>query len=313
MTAGRVVAAALCLWATAGVPAAAQTQASACRSISACLAVDTDDDGDTLTVAASAGSVSVGSSEPTVESSPAVVVRCVALQPAGGEFFGESSHLSDAQMAARAQIAPSARVPGQMYALYCQRSDDPTRTWTLRQPLQVFAPAAAAPAPAPAPAEVLAVQAASQIALPAPTPATAPPREVVGLVGIATWLWVDPGAWVPVSATAAAGPAPVTCDGPGKPYLFHVPDDQQQTGCSYVFQWASDDHRHDTHGEDGDDVYHARASIVWAVTWTATTGETGTLADMTTTTGFDLTVGEIQAVVCADTALGDCNPTTSVG
>ena len=81
---------------------------------------------------------------------------------------------------------------------------------------------------------------------PAPTPATAPPRDIVGLVGIATWLWVDPG-------------------------------------------------------------------IVWAVTWTATSGEAGALADMTTTTAFDLTIGEIQAVVCYDTPLGQCNPTTTLG
>jgi hypothetical protein len=80
-----------------------------------------------------------------------------------------------------------------------------------------------------------------------------------------------------------------------------------------VFQWASDDHRHDTHGEDADDLYHARASIVWAVAWTATDGEAGALADMTTTSGFDLSVGEIQAVVCTDTALGQCDPTTTVG
>jgi hypothetical protein len=45
---------------------------------------------------------------------------------------------------------------------------------------------------------------------------------------------------------------------------------------------------------------------VWAVTWTATDGEAGALADMTTTAGFDLSVGEIQAVVCTDTPLGQC-------
>jgi hypothetical protein len=106
----------------------------------------------------------------------------------------------------------------------------------------------------------------------------------------------------------------VTCEGPGKPYRFDVPDNTQHTGCSYVFQWASDDHRHDDHGEDADDLYHAQASIVWNVTWQATTGESGTLADMTTTTtAFDLTIGEIQAVVCYDTPLGHCNPTTTVG
>jgi hypothetical protein len=34
---------------------------------------------------------------------------------------------------------------------------------------------------------------------------------------------------------------------------------------------------------------------------------------MTTTTAFDLTIGEIQAVVCYDTPLGQCNPTATLG
>jgi hypothetical protein len=151
-------------------------------------------------------------------------------------------------------------------------------------------------------------------------------RQMFGLVVVFTLLAAG-GWWVWGKVTQADdnsqsaawdlgeghGKHPVTCRGPGKPYLFAVPDDQQQTGCSYVFQWASDDHRHDTHGEDHDDVYHARASIVWAVTWTATSGETGALADMTTTAAFDLTIGEIQAVVCYDAPLGQCNPATTLG
>jgi hypothetical protein len=141
---------------------------------------------------------------------------------------------------------------------------------------------------------------------------------------------------VPLSATAQAGTTtvtatatpvrtvwdlgeghgrrPVTCHGPGIPYRFGINDDAQRTWCSYTFTWASDDHRHNDHGEDADDLYHATASIVWAVTWREeTTGETGALADMTTTTAFDLTVGEIQAVVCYDTPLGQCGPTTTLG
>jgi hypothetical protein len=35
--------------------------------------------------------------------------------------------------------------------------------------------------------------------------------------------------------------------------------------------------------------------------------------DMTTTAAFDLTIGEIQAVVCYDAPLGQCNPATTLG
>jgi hypothetical protein len=49
---------------------------------------------------------------------------------------------------------------------------------------------------------------------------------------------------------------------------------------------------------------------VWAVRWTASHGDQGNLADMTTTTAFDLTIGEIQAVVCYDTPLDQCDHTT---
>ena len=321
----------LCLTASGAI---AQTASDACGGTRTCAVVD--DKADTVSVRASSQELVAGSPvAPVAAVGSGVRTVCVALQPGGGEGFDESRFLSPAQMAARVSIRPGARVAGQMYALYCQRSDDPTGMWNLRQPLAVFTPAVPGPARGPTPVEVLATQAASQIALPAPAPATAPPREIVGLVGIATWLWVDPTQWTPLSASAAAGGVevtataapvrtvwdlgeghgrrPVTCPGPGKPYRFDVPDDTQHTGCSYVFQWASDDHRHDDHGEDADDLYHARASIVWGVTWQASTGETGSLADMTTTTPFDLTIGEIQAVVCYDTPLGHCNPTTTLG
>ncbi len=291
-----------------------------------------------MSVNASGSAAAPGVAAPTGAGAGGGPVRCVRYlylhveQIADGQYLAVPDTLPIGHLDA-VGIPASARVDGQWYRPYCLPPE--AAVWRADGPLAAFTPTAPAPPPGGVPAEVLAAQAAAQIALPAPTPATAPPRDIVGLVGIATWLWVDPAAWAPLSATAEAGPVsvtatatpvrtvwdlgeghgrrPVTCNGPGKPYLFHVPDDQQQTGCSYVFQWASDDHRHDTHGEDPDDLYHARASIVWAVTWTATTGETGALADMTTTTAFDLTIGEIQAVVCYDTPLGHCNPTTTLG
>jgi hypothetical protein len=315
----------------------AQAQSRAgCAGVSQCVIASEDDEADRVDVMASSEASAPGSpAAPAAAGGSGPRTWCLALQPGGGEGFDESRFLTPEQMAARITVRPSTRVAGQMYALYCQRSDDVTGMWNLREPLGVFTPPPPAAPRGPTPTEVLATQAAAQIALPAPMPSTAPPRDIVGLVGISTWLWVDPAQWVPLAATAAAGgvevtatatpvrtvwdmgeghdKGPVTCRGPGKPYLFGVPDNTQRTWCSYVFQWASDDHRHDDHGEDTDDVYHARADIIWEVTWHASTGESGTLAEMMTSTAFDLTIGEIQAVVCYDTPLGHCNPTTTGG
>jgi hypothetical protein len=170
----------------------------------------------------------------------------------------------------------------------------------------VYDPADPAPAPVPPPAELVALEAAQQVPLVAPHPRTSPPDADL-LVGLPTWLWIDPAAWQPFTATAAvpgvsvtvtATPTrvvwdmgddeQVTCSGPGTPWDPAGGDDQR-TDCSYTYRWVS------AHRPDG--VYHASATVQWAVTWGASTGETGTLADASRTTALDLTVTERQAVV----------------
>lgn len=171
----------------------------------------------------------------------------------------------------------------------------------------------------------LAMSAYDQIPLPYPVPHTAPGLERPHIVGLPTWLWIDPGQWQTRTATAAipgfsvtvtatpdrvtwnlgerdpdqrrAGRA-VTCRGPGEVYDF-AGGDGQHSDCAYTYQWIS------SHQPEG--RYHATATQAWAVTWQASTGQTGTLAEATRTTSFDLTVDEIEATICYQPDPDDCD------
>ena len=119
---------------------------------------------------------------------------------------------------------------------------------------------------------VVAEQAARQLGLASPTIEMAPPDGSAQLVGLASWLWIDPGQWRALSASASAGPvtttatasptkvvfdmgdgASVTCDGPGTPYS--PADPGATTDCSYT--WP----------EPGS--FTVTATIFWSVTWSA--------------------------------------------
>jgi hypothetical protein len=119
---------------------------------------------------------------------------------------------------------------------------------------------------------VVAQQAVRQLAFGSPTIEMAPPDGDPQLVGVATWLWIDQGAWRTLTATATAGTVTatataspskvvwdmgdgneVTCDGPGTPYRSSDPNGT--TDCSYT--WS----------EPGS--YQVTATVYWSVTWTA--------------------------------------------
>jgi hypothetical protein len=118
---------------------------------------------------------------------------------------------------------------------------------------------------------VVAQQAASQLALASPTIEMAPPAGAAQLVGVATWLWIDQGAWQALTATASVGTVTttatalptkvvwdmgdghsVTCDGPGIPYDPSNPNGT--TDCSYTWSVAGS--------------YHVTATVYWSVSWT---------------------------------------------
>jgi hypothetical protein len=118
----------------------------------------------------------------------------------------------------------------------------------------------------------MAQQAVKQLGLGAPVIDMAPPAGSPQLVGVPTWLWINPAAWKAltasatagtVTATAAAAPSKVvwemgngqsvTCDGPGTPYSSSEPS--ATTDCSYT--WT------------GPGSYQVTATVYWSVTWTA--------------------------------------------
>ena len=119
---------------------------------------------------------------------------------------------------------------------------------------------------------VVARQAVKHLGLSSPQVEMAPPDGSPQLVGVATWLWVDPTGWHPVSASASAGGvtttataaptkvvwdmgdgATVTCDGPGTPY--DQADPGGSTACSYTWPAPGS--------------YTVTATAYWSVTWTA--------------------------------------------
>ena len=119
---------------------------------------------------------------------------------------------------------------------------------------------------------VVAEQAVRRLGLSSPVIRMAPPSGDAQLVGVATWLWIDPASWKTLSASASAGPVTttatatpskvtwnmgngdsVTCQGPGTPYDPSQPN--ATTNCSYT--WAAPG------------TYTVTATIYWSVSWTA--------------------------------------------
>jgi hypothetical protein len=119
---------------------------------------------------------------------------------------------------------------------------------------------------------VVAQQAVKQLGFVSPTIEMAPPDGSPQLVGVASWLWLAPGAWQTLTASASAGPVTttatatpskvvwdmgngdtVTCDGPGTPYSSAAPN--ATTDCSYTWPQAG--------------TFTVTATVYWSVTWRA--------------------------------------------
>jgi hypothetical protein len=155
----------------------------------------------------------------------------------------------------------------------------------------------------------LAEHAVSRLRLPLPMPRFDPRRESsVGpatLVNVPTWFWVDGwtpaarrtqagGVWAEVSAvpvettwTPGDGGAPVRCGGPGIPWT----SDRQSPAkaCRYTYARSSAAQR--------GDVYLARVTVVWRVSWRGSGGLGGTLPLMERQSTFPVAVAERQTVV----------------
>lgn len=153
-----------------------------------------------------------------------------------------------------------------------------------------------------------------RITPPLPAPNVSPAEAVVVLP---TWLWVDEPSWQPASATATDGSVSVrvearpvsvtwdlvegtrTCDGPGIPWSQAAHDAYEaqpeavrgrgNPACTFTFV-------HSSTTQPGD-VYAASVTVTWEFAWWLNGQPRGVFGTVERTTGFDLRVGEIQALI----------------
>lgn len=154
----------------------------------------------------------------------------------------------------------------------------------------------------------LAEDASDRAPIPLPGIRLSPPEGREQVVGIETWLWIDPAQWQPVSSSASAGAvtatataAPesvtwsmgngdtMTCPGPGTPYEPAAAAAGQKPTCSYTFRRSS------ARAPEGE--YRLQATVTWRVTWSASGAPGGgALGTVTRTSAIPIRVAEIQAV-----------------
>jgi len=204
--------------------------------------------------------------------------------------------------------------PGAWYSVTCA---DLATGAQVTQTIWITAPPVAVPQVDP---RILALQAENSIRLPAPVVHLNPSGSAV--VGLATWMWVDPSIWHAyevtasagtVSATAVARPVDViwttgdggrlTCGGPGAAYDPSLPSAWQETYCSHTYARTSIGQP--THDGDPDHgQFGLVATVVWAVDWTAVGASGGgTLPTLTTSSAAPLRVVQIESLNAASANL----------
>jgi hypothetical protein len=124
----------------------------------------------------------------------------------------------------------------------------------------------------------------------------------MGIVGVPAWLWVDaPDAQTfgPAMSSASAGGVTVSAKARVSKVVWSMGDGKAVTCASAgtAFRTGDSGKRSPdcgyTYTRQG--TYTIRATSSWAITWTATTGVTGSMALSFTSTRV-LVVGEIQVV-----------------
>ena len=147
----------------------------------------------------------------------------------------------------------------------------------------------------------------AQLDVPDPDITGSPGLGEAQLVGVRTWLWV--ANWGPVTAQATLGGVTATvtatpvgatfdtgdgtvldCDDGGVPFDVTIPADEQPTACTHVYVDRT------TVDDPSGDV-PLTATVTYAVSWTATNGQSGSLADVVRSASLPVTVREAQAVI----------------
>jgi hypothetical protein len=199
-----------------------------------------------------------------------------------------------------APVPSGSMTEGEQYFLQCRYADDDNLAY-----LDSFVYQPGVPDAGPR-VDAIARQVYEEVPLAYPVPHTSPSPDMPQLVGFPVWLWVDDGVWrtfdasasvAGVSVSVVAQPREVRWDmgdgttvtcGQGSAWNPDGPADQN-TDCDHVYQFVSDD--------EPNGRYAASVTVVWSVSWSASTGESGTLPDASRTTTFELDVTERQAVI----------------
>ncbi len=235
--------------------------------------------------------------QPPTESPRPVLYR----QHAGGElmvrpalFRGSTSVVA---------VAVPGGGPGAWYLYRCATpGDSGDESLLYRAPVWI-ADAAPGVAAAPDP-NALAEQARSQLRLAGPRIDMNPVGDQ--LLGLPTWLWLDPAGWGQVSATAAAGGVSVTavarpvsvvwslgdggsvtCTGPGTPFPAGADPSSASPTCGYTY-------RHPSLTAPGG-RWAVTATVRWDVTW-AGAGRAGAFAGLTTVSTTTARVIDVPAL-----------------
>ncbi|MFL1375770.1 hypothetical protein [Nocardiopsis protaetiae] len=154
----------------------------------------------------------------------------------------------------------------------------------------------------------LAEQARARLTLPVPDIGTAPAPGKPRFVNLPSWLWIDAADWEPVSVSAAVSTGAVTvvasphrvvwatgdggevvCPGPGTPFSVAAHRRNGPSECSYTYTSVPPTGP----GSPVDLV----ASWEWTVSWSASDGQSGELADLVTVSSVAVSVAELHSVV----------------
>jgi len=201
---------------------------------------------------------------------------------------------------------PSMPYRGTWYGEFCGGPDYEAVVWVPDK-------ASNRPAVPQTPATV-AQQAVNRLPLPSPGVRHSPRGDA--LVNLATWWWIDPRQWRPLSQRTAIGPVwarvtarPVksvwdagdgtpalTCRGGGTPYDTSRPASAQSTECAHTYLTSSAGQPQS--GPDPNDrFFTVTVTVYWQVRFVGAGGSRGALPVMTRTTRFPLRVDEREAVV----------------
>ena len=154
----------------------------------------------------------------------------------------------------------------------------------------------------------LASEALERTPLPEPKITMAPAPHIPQLVNLTTYGWLPATQWRPATASASAGGVTstvtatpkrviwdmgqgdqVVCDGPGVPYRFDLPDEQQPSDCHYTYRRSSA-------GQPGN-AYTVTATVEWATTWSVTGAPGGgNLGTVRRSASTQVRVAELQVV-----------------